>query len=106
MRHYLLCFTCWLVVFHWWLLLRFVPFVPEMITTAGFLQALFWINIPSKFLAPLMGPRHFKVEAFGALPQGMLAYGSIVLFWILVAAILGVATSAILARAQKEKRIQ
>ena len=104
MKRFLICFGCWLFVLHWWLLLRFNPsWDTGVLGTLGFAQGLYWINFPGLPVARIMGSPHFKVEEFGALPQTGFAYAAIALFWIGIAAVLGIATSAVsrLYRAKK-----
>jgi hypothetical protein len=110
MKRFLLCFLFWLVAFHWWLILYFVPALRQALSRFAFMQAMYWINIPGLPLARVMGPSHFGVEEFGALPAGPLEYGLIAIFWVLVAAILGLGCSALFAlfgrHRSNEKNIQ
>ena len=97
MKRFLIHFGCWLFIFHWWLLLRAIPgAIGGTLGRVGFTQALYWINLPGLPLARFMGSQHFKVEEFGALPQTAVAYAAIALFWIGMAAVLGLTTSALM----------
>jgi hypothetical protein len=109
-KRFLLCTLVWVIVFHWWVLLKFAPSLRDFLAPFAFQQALYWVNIPGLPLARIMGPTHFGVEEFGALPAGPLEYALIALFWIVVSAILGLASSALCAllgwRAENEEKIQ
>jgi hypothetical protein len=78
-------FLIWLIVLN----------MPALFVSTGigffrllfFLPYLFWINIPGLWLglAKAIGQPHYDIEAFGALPQTPLAWGLILIFWIVVA---------------------
>lgn len=110
MNRFLMCTSFWLIAFHWWVILRLVPGLRDLLAPLGFKQALYWINIPGVPLARMMGPKHFGIEEFGAIPAGPLEYTIITFFWIFVAVVLGCATSAfwswLTLREQNEKNIQ
>ena len=67
------------------------------ITKIGFLflPLVFWVNIPVLWtgVAETMGEAHFKIEAFGALPQSVTAYVVVIAFWLLLAGLITVITS-------------
>ncbi|HWQ93002.1 MAG TPA: hypothetical protein VN673_15095 [Clostridia bacterium] len=109
MKRFLLCSAFWAVAFHWWVILRFVPPLRQSLGPLAFTQALYWINVPGRPLARIMGPRHFDVQEFGAMPVGPVEYGLIALFWLIVAGILAFLTALLLAksgRSSNERDIQ
>jgi len=58
---------------------------------------LFWINIPALGLglAEVIGKPDYDIQEFGAMPKTVLAWTLIVVFWLLVAAVLTVATACV-----------
>ena len=81
------------------LLISFLLNLPPIlaVTKIGilFLPLLFWVNIPVLWtgIAKAMGDTHFVIKEFGAMPQSVLAYTIIILFWLLVAGLLTLITS-------------
>ena len=90
-RKHTVTFLIWLALFNWPPILMWVPFLKLFC----FLPALFWINIPAQWcgLGDLMGERHYVFEEFGALPQTPLSWVLIVVFWMLLSALMTVATA-------------
>jgi hypothetical protein len=105
MKRFWVCFLCWLLMFHSWLIVRLIPGLRDWFDMFpfGFMLGMLWINIPGMPLSHLMGDRYFPTEEFGVLPQGPVGYGLIVLFWVIVAAVLGWATSALIGRLRRTK---
>jgi len=90
-RNHTITFLIWLAVFNWPPVLGWVPFLQRLC----FLSYLFWINIPAKWcgLGNLMGERHYMFEDFGVLPQTRLSWILIVMFWVVMAVGMTVATA-------------
>ena len=63
-------------------MLSFLPFAP--IKMWLFLPLSFWINIVGMPLA-IIGIPYFEIHEFGAVPQGAIGYGLIVLVYIMAA---------------------
>ena len=86
-------FIALLAVFFWPPLLYLLGIALQLplIAILGFLPALFWINIPAVLaelaLAPV-GISAYEFREFGALPEGLIGWGMIVLFWISAAFLL------------------
>jgi hypothetical protein len=89
----------WLLFFNWPPLVVLVP----PLRLVAFVPLLFWINIPGLFLATLLGPPMFKVEEFGALPSGPIAWGLLALFWVLVAVLFTLVNNPINRLLQRKK---
>jgi hypothetical protein len=87
----------WLIIILWPFLLVLIPplkLIP-FLGPIAFIQIMFLINIPGLPLARALGLPHFKIEEFGALPNDSTAYALIVLFWVLVAVVLALATATL-----------
>jgi hypothetical protein len=98
-----------MLLFHsWWiaLILRVIPGLDEILSLLP-LPTLFigllWINIPGVPLHLLFGEPYFPAEEFGVLPQGVIGYSPIILFWIIVSILLGFATSALIGWLKKRR---
>ena len=84
-------FLFWLVVLNWPPVLIGIPFLCLLC----FLPFLFWINIPALWLGlgRCIGPPHYEIGAFGALPQTPLAWIGVAAFWTLLAVVLTIGIS-------------
>jgi len=110
-KRFWICFLGWELFFHSWYLAYLLPEpVLELLSSFAFeiqfFTAMLWINIPGIPLHYTMGDRYFPVEAFGALPQGVIGYGLIVLFWTVVAGILARITNAAIGWLQRRRARQ
>lgn len=76
------------------LLLNLPPIFAVIKIRVLFLPLLFWVNIPVLWtgIAESMGNTHFKIEEFGAMPQSILAYAVVIIFWLLIAGLVTLIT--------------
>jgi len=101
-RNPITIFLVWVALLNWPAILIYIPGFQLI----SFIPFLFWINIPALWLglARTIGQPHYDIQEFGALPQTPLAWFLIVAFWLLVAAVLTLATSLLLKFMRRNER--
>ena len=103
----LVCPLLWILLFHSWLIVRLIPGLDEMLGVLlpwdmTLMLALLWVNIPGIPLHYVFGETYFQA-GIGVIPQGVVGYGLVILFWIIVSILLGFATSGVIGWLEKRK---
>jgi len=101
-REQITTFLIWTAFLNWPPVVFWIPFLHIF----AFFPCLFWLNIPALWfgLAKVIGQPHFAITAFGASPRTPFAWLSIMIFWVLLAIGLTIATT-FFSRLQFRRRI-